>query len=78
MCITFPGTVIAIDAAGATVDQEGRRRRASTLLIPDIAVGDQVIVAVGSIIKRLDGAEAGFIRATLLDAIDLERDPASD
>ena len=73
MCIGFPGTVVAVDPLGATVDQEGRLRRASTLLIPDIAPGDHVFVAAGTIVERLDPAEAELIHATLLDAIALER-----
>ncbi len=72
MCIGFPGTVVTVDESGATVDQEGRLRRASTLLIPDIAPGDHVYVAAGSIVERLDPDEAEEIRATLLKAIALE------
>ncbi|MEW5990558.1 MAG: HypC/HybG/HupF family hydrogenase formation chaperone [Chloroflexota bacterium] len=72
MCIGFPGIVVAVDEVGATVDQEGRRRRASTLLIPDVAPGDHVFVAAGSIVERLDPAEAELIRATLAEAIALE------
>ena len=73
MCVGFPGTVVAVDEVGATVDQEGRLRRASTLLIPDIAPGDHVFVAAGTIVERLDPAEAELIRATLLEAIALEQ-----
>lgn len=73
MCIGFPGIVVSVDESGATVDQEGRRRRASTLLIPDIAPGDHVFVAAGSIVERLDPDEAELIRATLLQAIALEQ-----
>jgi hydrogenase assembly chaperone HypC/HupF len=69
MCIGFPGTVVSVDELGATVDQEGRLRRASTLLIPEVAPGDQVFVAAGSIVERLDPDEAALIRATLLQAI---------
>jgi hydrogenase assembly chaperone HypC/HupF len=68
MCIGFPGIVISVDEVGATVDQEGRLRRASTLLIPDIAPGDHVFVAAGTIVERLDPGEADLIRATLLEA----------
>lgn len=73
MCVGFPGTVVAVDEFGATVDQDGRLRRASTLLIPDIALGDHVFVAAGSIVERLDPDEAELIRATLLEAIALEQ-----
>ena len=73
MCIGFPGTVVAVDEVGATVDQDGRIRRASTLLIPDIAPGDHVYVTAGTIVERLDPDEAELIRATLREAIALEQ-----
>ena len=73
MCVGFPGTVVAVDEFGATVNQHGRLRRASTLLIPDIALGYHVFVAAGSIVERLDPDEAELIRATLLEAIALEQ-----
>lgn len=69
MCLEFPGRVIAIDPAGATIDTEGRQRRASTLLMPDLAIGDWVFVAAGTVIERLEPDEAAHIRATLLEMI---------
>jgi hydrogenase assembly chaperone HypC/HupF len=73
MCIGFPGVIVAIDAFGAVVETDGRRRRASTLFLPDIAVGDWVAVAAGTIVERLDPAEAAEIRDLLHVAIDLEK-----
>ncbi len=72
MCIAFPGRVVAIDAAGAVVETEGRRRRASTLLLTDIAVGDWVTVAAGTIVERLEPDEAIQIQDELHVAIALE------
>ncbi len=69
MCLGFPGLVVAIDATGATIDTEGRLRRASTLLAPDLAIGEWVFVAAGTIIDRLDPQEAAFIRTSLLAAM---------
>ncbi len=65
MCIGYPGRVVAVDPEGATVETDGRRRRASTLLLPDAAVGDWVIVATGTIVERLDPDEASDVSATL-------------
>ena len=62
MCIAFPGRVVAIDEAGAVVETEGRRRRASTLYLPQVAVGDWVTVAAGTIVERLDPDEAAEVR----------------
>ncbi len=65
MCIAFPGQVIAIDpdGLGALVETEGRRRRASTFLVPDIAIGDWVTVAAGTVVDRLDESEAAELQA---------------
>lgn len=69
MCLGFPGRVVALDEGGAVVDVEGRRRRASTLLVPEVAIGDWVYVAAGAIVDRIDPAEAEAIRSLLLEAI---------
>ena len=61
MCIAYPGIVVGVDSLGATVDTDGRRRRVSALLVPDVAIGDWVAVAVGTILKRLDPDEAAEI-----------------
>lgn len=54
------------------VDQDGRRRRASRLLIPDLQPGDWVLVAAGAVIERLDPREAEEIVATLDAAIEAQ------
>lgn len=69
MCLGFPGLVVAVDTTGATVDTEGRRRRASTLLAPDLAVGEWVFVSAGTVIDRLAPEDVAFIRASLLAAM---------
>jgi hydrogenase assembly chaperone HypC/HupF len=75
MCLACPARVTAIDADGATIESDGRMRRAATLLYPDLAVGDWVIVAMGTVIERLDEARALEIRATLRHALELEDQP---
>ena len=54
MCLDFPGRVVERTGDVAVVECEGRCRRASTLLYPDLAVGDCVYVAFGTVIERLD------------------------
>jgi hydrogenase expression/formation protein HypC len=63
MCLSFPGRVVDLDAAGAIVETDGRRRRASVLLVPDVAVGEWVAVAAGTIVDRLDDREAAELQA---------------
>jgi hydrogenase assembly chaperone HypC/HupF len=72
MCIGFPGRVVAIDPLGAIVETEGRRRRASTLLRPDVAIGDWVTVAAGTVVDRLEPGQAMEIQALLNAASDTE------
>jgi hydrogenase expression/formation protein HypC len=71
MCIAMPSQVIAVDGTAATVESEGRRRRASTMLIPDIGAGEWVMVAAGTIIQRLTEEEARQIGDALLTAMRL-------
>lgn len=68
MCIAFPGLVLAIDPDGASavVETEGRRRRASTFLVPDLSVGDWVTVAAGTVVDRLTPEEAADVRALVV------------
>jgi len=72
MCIGFPGLVVAIDAAGAVVETDGRRRRASTIYLPETVVGDWVTVAAGTIVERIQPDAAAEIAAVLRNAIALE------
>lgn len=65
MCIAYPGRVVSVGPAGATVRTDGRDRRASTLLHPDVHVGEWVIVSVGTIVERLTDADAAAIRDAL-------------
>lgn len=69
MCLAFPGRVAEVTAEGAMVDTEGRLRRASTLLHPDVRPGEWVLVAAGTIVQRLSDDEAAAIRGALQAAI---------
>ena len=65
MCLGFPGLVVSVDATGATVETDGRRRRANTLLAPDLGVGEWVYVSAGTVIERLTPDEAAFISTSI-------------
>jgi hydrogenase assembly chaperone HypC/HupF len=69
MCIDFPGRVVAREGDIAVVDTAGRIRRASTLLFPELTVGEWVYVTAGTVIERLDADEAQQISQTLEMAI---------
>lgn len=65
MCLDFPGQVISRDGDQVVVETDGRRRRATTLLVPDIDVGEWVYVAAGAVIERLDPDAAARVTAEL-------------
>ena len=73
MCLTAPARVVAVDADGATVLLGGRERRASTLVVPEVTVGDWVIVAAGSILERIDPLQAAQLTAAVNEAFREER-----
>jgi hydrogenase expression/formation protein HypC len=59
MCLALPARVIALDGADmAVVDLGGVRKRISIALVPEVQVGDYVIVHVGYAIGMLDTEEA--------------------
>jgi hydrogenase maturation protease len=68
MCLSYPAQVLSVDSSGAVVRGEHRDYRASTLLVPDVAPGDYVIVGAGTILERLEPDEAAEIRAVIRDA----------
>ena len=76
MCIGFPGLVVEVNGSEAAVATEGRVRRASTLYLPSIEVGDWVTVAAGTIVERLEPADAAEIQDLLRTAIALEKGDA--
>ncbi len=76
MCVTYPGEVVAMDGPEAIVLTDGRLRRANVLALPDVAIGDRVIVAAGSIISRLEAAEADEIERLVRVALDDEGAPS--
>jgi hydrogenase maturation factor len=70
MCIELPGTVVALDGDLARVRYRDRTVSASTLVVPDVAVGDPVVVLAGTIVARLTPAEEAEIAAALERAAD--------
>lgn len=78
MCIAFPGIVVALHSGGAIVETEGRRRRASTLFLTDIAIGDWVTVAAGTVVERLEPDQAAEIQTMLRAAMTAALDPTSE
>ena len=76
MCLSYPGRVMSVHEDCVLVDEDGRRRRASRLLIRDLHAGDWVIVAAGAVIERLEPREAEEIIETLDAAVAAEENAA--
>jgi hydrogenase expression/formation protein HypC len=62
MCLAIPGKVLSIDAsvqpAMGTVSFGGIEKRVCVEWVPDVTVGDYVIVHVGFAISKMDEKEA--------------------
>jgi len=73
MCLGIPGKVVEIHDDGplpmARVDFGGVRKEACLAYVPEVRVGDYVIIHVGFAISRLDEEEA-LRTLELLRAID--------
>ncbi|MDY7104400.1 MAG: HypC/HybG/HupF family hydrogenase formation chaperone [Actinomycetota bacterium] len=62
MCLAVPGLVVELDTDGPVplgiVDFDGTRREVCFASVPDIAVGEYVIVHVGFALARVDEEQA--------------------
>ncbi len=84
MCLGVPGKVVEIRGDGGlrmgAVDFGGIRREACLAYVPDVGLGDYVVVHVGFAISKVDEEEAARSYALLaeldnLENIDLPQDP---
>lgn len=58
MCLAIPVKVIKIKGEKAVVDADGLQKEISIMLLPQIKVGDYVLLHSGFAIKRVDLEEA--------------------
>jgi hydrogenase expression/formation protein HypC len=58
MCLAVPGRILAIHEMSATVDFCGVERETLIDLLPDLQVGEYILVHAGFAIQRLDPSEA--------------------
>lgn len=58
MCLGIPAIIERIEGENAFVRHLGVKRKISIMLVPDVKVGDYVIVHAGFAIQRLDKEEA--------------------
>ena len=58
MCLAIPARIVELDADNAVVDVMGTRFRAKTTLLPELKVGNLVLVHAGFAISIVDEEEA--------------------
>ncbi len=59
MCLALPMRVIEfLPGEMAVAERDGIRKEISVTLVPEVAIGDYVIVHVGFALAKLDPAEA--------------------
>ena len=67
MWLTQPATVLARFDNEVLVELDGRNRLVTNLIVPDLRVGDEVLVGLGNVLTRITDAEAAAAR-DLIDA----------
>jgi len=58
MCLAIPARIVELVDDRAMVDAMGNRFKAKTTLLPDVKLGDVVLVHAGFAIARVDEEEA--------------------
>lgn len=61
MCLAIPGKVVSKEGSIGVVDFGGVKQKVRLDLIPDVTVGDYVLVHVGFVIEKIDEEEANKI-----------------
>ncbi|WP_025321731.1 HypC/HybG/HupF family hydrogenase formation chaperone [Deferrisoma camini] len=71
MCVAVPGEIVRLAGDGtAEVDFGGVRRVVSTALLPEVELGDFVIVHAGFALHRVDPDEARQTRELFRQVLD--------
>jgi len=65
VCLAVPARVLSIEDHVATVDLGRLTIPVDASLVPDLQVGEHVLVHAGFAIQRLDAARAAMIHAIL-------------
>jgi len=67
MCLAVPAKLVNQEGDQAVVDLHGNRVRVNTLLVPEAAVGDWVLIHAGFAIQRLEADAAARTWSVLED-----------
>ena len=58
MCLAIPARIIELEGDKAVVDAMGNRWKAKTTLLPEVKIGDLVLIHAGFAISTIDEEEA--------------------
>ncbi len=58
MCLAIPGKVLSVDGLSGIVELGGVKRKTSFQLVPEVKVGDYVLIHAGIGIQIVDEQEA--------------------
>lgn len=75
MCLTQPATVLARFDNEVLVEIDGRNRLVVNLVVPDLQVGDEVLIGLGNVLTRITDAEAAAARDLIDAALEEETEP---
>jgi hydrogenase expression/formation protein HypC len=67
MCLAVPAKIVELREDTAVADMHGNRVSISTILTPDVRLGDWVLVHAGFAIQKLDAAAAAETFRVLRD-----------
>ena len=67
MCLAVPAKIVELNGTDAVADMHGNRVAISTVLVPEAALEDWVLVHAGFAIQRLDAQAAAETFAILAD-----------
>lgn len=70
MCLAVPALLVDQQGDEAMVDLHGNRVRINTVLVPEVGVGDWVLIHAGFAIQRLDAEAAMRTWAVIEDLED--------
>ena len=58
MCLAIPARVVAINGDMATAQMEGVSVEACIIMLPEVKIGDYILIHAGYALQRLDEEEA--------------------
>ena len=78
MCLMTPAQVLAVEPDFAIVESEGRRRRASTMLVDELHPGDWVVITGGAVVRRVEADQAEMMARAFRTATGIDVDDDLD